>query len=240
VSEREERDGAGVVVYGFPVSTFVNVVRLVLTHKGVPFAFHDLEAEMGGPSHLALHPFNRVPILTHDGLRIYETSAIALYVDEVFGGPSLQPKDPRARAKMHQWMSALCSYYYPYMAYHLGHERIVFPALGIEPDEKVVSAALPRIQVALEVMERELEHERDLLVGDQLTLADLFLLPTLTTLGLTPEGQEMLGSKPLIGAWRRRMETLPSAVAVRASVVPHIGEPVEHARRWVETHRPRY
>ena len=229
-----------VTVYGFPVSTFVNVVRLVLTHKSVPFEFHDLEKEMGGPSHLALHPFNRVPILEHDGFRVYETSAIALYVDEVFQGPALQPTEPRARAKMHQWMSSLSSYYYPYMAYHLGHERIVFPALGIEPDEKVVAAALPRVQVALDVMERELEHGHDYLVSDRLTLADLFLLPSLTTLSLTAEGKEMLQAKPRIGAWRLRMDSLPSVAKVRASVAPHIGKPVEHARRWVTTHRPRY
>ena len=64
-----------VTVYGFPVSTFVNIVRLVLAEKGVPFTFCDLEQEMGSPRHLALHPFNRVPILDHDGFVLYETSA---------------------------------------------------------------------------------------------------------------------------------------------------------------------
>jgi len=229
-----------VIVHGFPVSTFVNVVRLVLTQKGVPFDFRDLEPEMGGPAHLALHPFARVPILEHDGFRLYETTAIALYVDEAFSGPPLQPKDRQARARMLQWMSALCSYYYPYVVYHLGHERLVFPALGIAPDEKVVAAALPRIEVALDVMERELASGREFLVGSELTLADLFLLPTLTTLSLTPEGRELLRSRPGVGAWRARMDALPSVVRVRACVAPHIGKPVEHARRWVEDHRPRY
>ena len=31
------------IVYGFPRSTYVNIVRLVLTHKNVPYSFHDLE-----------------------------------------------------------------------------------------------------------------------------------------------------------------------------------------------------
>jgi len=31
---------------------------------------------MGKPSHLALHPFNRVPILRHADFVLYETSAI--------------------------------------------------------------------------------------------------------------------------------------------------------------------
>jgi glutathione S-transferase len=30
------------VVYGFPRSTFVNIVRLVLTHKDVAYTFDDL------------------------------------------------------------------------------------------------------------------------------------------------------------------------------------------------------
>jgi len=65
-----------VIVHGFQRSTYVNMVRLVLTHKNVPFAFNDLESVMGTPAHLALHPFNRVPILEHDGFRVYETIAI--------------------------------------------------------------------------------------------------------------------------------------------------------------------
>jgi glutathione S-transferase len=231
---------ADVTVYGFPVSTYVNIVRLVLTEKGVPFRFHDLEPYMGRPEHLALHPFNRVPILEHDGFRLYETSAIALYVDEAFEGPRLQPADVRERAQMHRWTSLLNAYFYPYMAYHLGHERIVYPNLGIAPDEKVVAAALPKIATCLQVMESELEANGDHLVAGRLSLADFFLLPSLTTLSRTPEGQEMLQGKPQVRAWWMRMQELPSVQQVGAMVAPHIGKPVEHARGWVVNHRPKY
>src|SRR5262249_26044753 len=54
-----------VVVLGFPRSTFVHIARLVLIHKQVPYTFRDLEPEMGSAAHLALHPFDRVPILQH-------------------------------------------------------------------------------------------------------------------------------------------------------------------------------
>jgi glutathione S-transferase len=229
-----------VTVYGFPVSTYVNIVRLVLTQKGVPFDFHNLEPEMGGTSHLALHPFNRVPILRHGDFTLYETAAIAVYVDEAFDGPPLQPTDVRKRARMNQWISALNGYYYPYIAFHLGHERLIYPVLGVEPDEKIVAVALPKIAVGLDVMERELEHGHAYLVGNQLTLADFFMLPTMTTLSLTPEGGEMLAAKPRIAAWRARMDALPAAVEVRATVAPYIGKPVEHARSWPASHRPRY
>jgi glutathione S-transferase len=227
-------------LYGFPLSTYVNVARLVLTHKGVYYDFHDLEPEMGGERHLALHPFNRVPILEHGDFRLYETAAIITYVDDVFAGHKLTPKDTRQRGRMYQWISALNAYYYPYIAYHLGHERIVYPGLGIAPDEKVVAAALPRIRTALDVMERELQPGQDFLLGEELTLADFALLPCMTTLSLTPEGADMLTSQPLIGAWRARMEALPSVIQVRSQVAPHVGKPIEHARNWVQSHRPHY
>jgi glutathione S-transferase len=105
------------IVYGFPRSTFVNIVRLILAHKDVAYDFRDLEAVMGKPEHLALHPFNRVPILKHDDFVLYETSAIARYIDEAFEGPRLTPRDVRTRARMNQWISAVNSYYYLYMIY---------------------------------------------------------------------------------------------------------------------------
>src|SRR5438309_4700520 len=157
-----------VVVLGFPRSTYVHIVRLVLTHKGVPYTFRDLEPEMGSATHLALHPFDRVPILQHGDFTLYETSAIATYVDEAFEGPALQPKEVRGRARMNQWISSVNSYYYPYMIYHVTHERLVFPQLGIASDEKVVDNALTKVQRELEVLEQELGHRADNLVGSEL------------------------------------------------------------------------
>src|SRR5215470_1458904 len=166
------------IVYGFPRSTFVNIVRLILTHKDVAYSFQDLETVMGKAEHLALHPFDRVPILKHDDLTVYETSAIAAYVDEAFDGARLTPKDAKARARMNQWISAVNSYYYPYMIYHVTHERLVFPELGIASDEKVVAHALPKVELGLQVAERELTHGQDYLLGSELTLADFYLLPS--------------------------------------------------------------
>jgi glutathione S-transferase len=121
-------------------------VKLILTHKAVEFEFRDLETEMNTPAHL----------LRHGDFTLYDTSAIVGYSDEVFPEPSLTPTSVHQRAKMNQWISAVNSYYYPQIVFHLSHERSVFPALGIEPDERVVQAVLPKIERALDVMEREL------------------------------------------------------------------------------------
>jgi glutathione S-transferase len=232
---QEERN---LIVYGFPRSTFVNIVRLILAHKDVAYDFRDLEAVMGKPEHLALHPFNRVPILKHDDFVLYETSAIAGYIDEAFEGPRLTPRDVRTRARMNQWISAVNSYYYLYMIYHVTHERLVFPELGIASDEKVVAHALPKVEVALAVMERELSHGRDYLLGSEISLADFFVLPSTFAFSLTAEGKAMYPKYPAFCRWRQRMESLPTTRKLRAILPPR--EPIAHAREWANTHRPKY
>ena len=226
------------IVYGFPRSTSVQVVRLVLTHKNVSYAFRDIEPEMGKPAHLALHPFNRVPILQHGDFTVYETSAIVSYVEETFDHVALRPKSLRERARMDQWVSAVNSYYYPYMIYHVSHERRVFPELGIPSDEKVVAHALPKIEVGLQVLERELGHGKDYLLGPDLTLADFYVLPSTYAFGLTKEGQAMYPKYPAFCRWRERMEAHPTLRRFRAALPPHA--PIEHARQWAVSHRPKY
>jgi glutathione S-transferase len=178
-----------------------------------------------------------VPIFTHGDLTVYETSAIAAYVDEAFDGARLTPKDARARARMNQWISAVNSYYYPYMIYHVTHERLVFPELGIASDEKVVAHALPRVENALAVAERQLGHGENFLLGPELTIADFYLLPATFAFSLTAEGQSMYPKFPAFCRWRERMDNLPATQKVRAAV-PRM--PIEHAREWANSHRPKY
>ena len=225
-----------VIVFGFHRSTYVNVVRLVLTEKGVEFRFHDTENEMYTAEHRARHPFGRVPVLQHGDFVLYETSAIAAYVDEVFEGPKLTPNAPRPRARMNQWISNVNAYVYPYMIYHISHERNVFPELGIEPKQAIIDRALPIAKRCLEVIDRELADGRPFIVGEQLTLADFFLLPMLTAFGFAPEAKQLLPSFDHIAAWDARMSRLPNVVRFRATLPPR--GPIPHAREWAVHHRP--
>jgi glutathione S-transferase len=227
-----------VTLFGFPRSVYVQMAGIVLTHKEVPYAFHDLEAEMGGPSHLALHPFDRVPVLRHGDFTVYETAAIVGYVDDAFDGHKLTPDDPQPRARMNQWISAVNGYYYPYLIYHVSHERNVFPQLGIASDETVVAHAMPKVEICLEVLERELSRSREFLLGPQLSLADFFMLPIIHGFGFSPEAQARYPNLPSICAWRERMENLPTLKRFRAAQPPRA--PIEHARKWAVSHRPKY
>jgi glutathione S-transferase len=139
---------------------------------------------------------------------------------------------------MNQWISAVNSYYYPYMIYHVTHERIVFPELGIASDEKVVEHALPRVELGLGVLERELSHGKDYLLGSDLTLADFFLLPSTFSFSMTEEGRRIYPKFPAFCRWRERMENLATTKKLRSIMPPRA--PILHAREWATSHRPKY
>ena len=82
-------------------------VRIALNLKQLPHAYHgvDLTKEGGeqfSAAYRAVNPQSRVPTLVHDGQRFTQSLAIIEYLDEVFPGTRLIPKDPvdRARVRM--------------------------------------------------------------------------------------------------------------------------------------------
>jgi len=88
------------------------------------------------------------------------------------------------------------------------------------------------------VLERQLSHGKEFLLGAQLTLADFYMLPMIHAFGFAPEGQAMYPNFPAIRAWREEMEALPAVKRFRAAQPPRA--PIEHARRWVDGHRSKY
>ena len=81
-----------VTIHGFPQSSFVWTVRSVCAAKGVEADFQVIAPPAHkSPEHLARHPFGVVPSFSHGDFSVYETLAIACYIDEAFEGPTLQP-----------------------------------------------------------------------------------------------------------------------------------------------------
>ena len=91
-------------LWGFDGSTYVRTVKMVLAEKGVTefkqVPLNVLKGEPKTPEHRERHPFGKVPVLDHDGMRILETTAIARYLNDVLPGKSLIPSTPKDRARM--------------------------------------------------------------------------------------------------------------------------------------------
>ena len=201
---------ADVTIVGFPQSTYVRTVRMVCEEKGVSYDI--VEAEFGSEALLSVQPFNKVPGFRHGTVELFETTAIAVYVDETFDGPSLQPSDPVDRAHMFQWMSAACDYGYQCMIRELVFPRIVHPTRGIEPDEELIKGGVPKIDHFFTVADKSLE-KNDFLAGSELSLADLMLVPCVFYTSMTPEGQTLLPKHKGVAAWLERMSGRSSFAA---------------------------
>ena len=203
---------ADVNIYGPPQSNFVRVARMACLEKGVDYT---LEPAMPhSPEILALNPFGKVPGFRHGDVTMFETSAIARYIDEAFGGPKLQPDDVRTRALMNQWISAVNDYYDTSMIRHVVVQRVLVPTRGGTTDEAMVSAALEKTVTQLKVADETLAANR-FLTGDALTLADLFLVPIIFYFGMIPEGKEQLAACANVQRWLKTMTERPSFAATQ-------------------------
>ncbi len=192
-----------VVVFGADYSTYVRSARMTLEEKGVAYRLQPVDVFAGEgrtPGHLARHPFGKIPAFEHDGLSLYETSAIARYVDESFAGPPLQPGEPVARARMNQIISVIDNYAYPALVWKVFVERNA-PALLQRPtDEAAILAALPEVRLCVGELER-LAADARYLCGDTVSLADCWLVPVMHYFGGTPEGGELLAASPRLARW---------------------------------------
>ncbi len=195
-------------IYGVPGSPYLRSALLGLEEKGANYRLAVMQ--MGttkSPEHLARNPFGRIPVLDHGDFRLYETQAILRYLDDVLPSPSLQPKDAKARARMNQLVGISDCYVFPQISVRITFQRIVVPMIGGTPDEAMIAAAKPDAANCVRVIESLMGD--NYLVDDQVSIADLMLIPHLFYLSITPEGREILKDGKL-QRWIERMQARPS------------------------------
>ncbi|MDO8913375.1 MAG: glutathione S-transferase family protein [Phenylobacterium sp.] len=199
---------ATITFHSMADSAYLWTAMQVADEKGVEYRLEPLE--LGSEAHLLLNPFGKMPVLQHDQVVLYETLAIAHYIDRAFPGPDLQPADPLGQAHVLRWISIVNAYVFPVMNRFV-KERLVRPAWGFDTD----AAFLQSARAALLAQIRQIDDavgDDGYLVGDQLTLADAFLLPHLLFFGRTPEGAALLKAAPRVAGWLTRMTERPSYV----------------------------
>lgn len=204
-----------VVIFGVPASSYVRTARMVCIEKGVPHALEKIE--LGGEAHAQLHPWRKVPILRDGDLTVFETSAIARYVDELGSGPSLLPRTARDRAVMEQWISAIHCYLYGALVerYALRYVRAMLAKQS--PDLDAIRAAVPELEQGVARLDRAYAG-RDHLAGDALSLADLFVSPIVQTIGMFPEGKAALAAAPALSRAYAKLSQRPAFAEVHAGL----------------------
>ena len=201
---------SGITLWGFDGSTYVRTVKMLLTEKGITqfkqVPLNVLEGEPKTPEHLERHPFGKVPVLDHDGMRIIETSAIARYLNDVLPGKSLIPATPKDRARMDMIIGIIDSYGYGALiggvaAYHLfpdfvGGKNDTMRQGGIETGRKVIEQAM------------RTRGSSPFITGE-LSLADLYLAPIAFYVSLTPDKDAVINVDGF-SEWWMKIQALQS------------------------------
>jgi glutathione S-transferase len=196
-----------ITLYGFPASSYTWSARMAAEEKGIS---HDLEPiEFGSDAHKALHPFAKIPIMTHGEVTLYETAAICHYIDQTFDGASLAPASAAGQANMLQWNSAIVDYYYDWCTKRIVIQRLVVPNRGGTPDEDMIADAVPHTRHCMAVADEALKSSA-YLAGDEPSTADFLLTPIANYMGAVPEGETVMEGLSALADWLARMQARPS------------------------------
>jgi glutathione S-transferase len=143
---------------------------------------------------------------------LYETQAIMRYVDAVVPGPSLQPEEPRAAARMNQLMGITDWYVMRQVSMPITRNRVVAPRVNRPVDEEEVMQAIPNARICITEIGRLLGRN-PWMAGETISLADLLLAPHLSMFAQAPEGAQILQGHENLKRWLARIEARPSMKA---------------------------
>ena len=158
-------------------------VRFVLQHKGLPYEsrfVNLLQSEQLTDEHKQVSPMGVVPCLLVDGRLLMESMAICEYLEEVVPERPLLPRDPWRRARVRQIAEHINAGVQPLQ------NLIVLDRVSSESGPRKAWAqffnerGLRALEAMLESFEKEGIAGR-YAVGDELTLADVFLVPQVFT-----------------------------------------------------------
>ena len=183
---------------------------MVLAEKGITgfnqVQLNVLKGEPKTPEHMERHPFGKVPVLDHDGMRILETSAIARYLNDVFPNKSLVPSTPKDRARMDMIIGMINSYGYGALlggvvAYHLfpdfvGGKNDALRKDGLKNGRKMIDFAM------------KTKGSSPFIAGE-LSLADLYLAPIVFYVSLIPDKEALFDIEGFV-EWWSKMQALQS------------------------------
>lgn len=201
-------------VHGNRGSTCTRKVLMTFAEKGVTPDFTNVELAKGEhkqPAHMAFQPFGQVPVLVDGDFVLYESRAIARYLDAVLPGVALTPTDPKARARMEQWISVETSNFTPH-AMKIVYQTVFARWRGAEGDPAKIAEGRAGTLVALDVLSTALA-DRPYLVGEQFSLADITYMPYLQYLDDGGQG-DLVASRPAVAAWWERIRARPTWGAV--------------------------
>jgi glutathione S-transferase len=190
-------------------STYTRAVCMVCEEKGIAYTL--TETPLRAPEIFAIHPLGRMPVLRHGDFELFESKAIANYLDRSFPGPDVFPSNPRLAALTEQWVSLVNSVMDRTMIRTYLFAYIAPNTADGTPNRAAVEAVMPALREQIGILDTAVA-KTGYLVGDQFTFADINLLPILHRVGQFPEGSRALAETLHLAGYYGRHAARPSFV----------------------------
>jgi glutathione S-transferase len=199
--------------YYAPMSS-ATPVHWALEELGVPYEKVKIDLQAGEqkkPEFLSINPNGKVPAIMHDGVAVWESAAIMLYLGETFGvEKGLFPSSTPARGEAMKWI-VWCNV-------SLGeamsrYRRNTSDRVNIEErNPRVADAAKKDLAELLGILDKALTGQQ-YLVENKFSLADLHVAGAVGYLAMA--GIDMTPYKAVL-AWKDRCFARPANAKVMA------------------------
>jgi glutathione S-transferase len=230
-------------LYSYDNSICTQKVFITLAEKGILYETQNVDLfknEQFQPDYLKINPRGVVPALDHDGHIVIESTLICEYLDECFPNPRLMPADPWRRARIRLWSKAVDETLFEAtrelsfsamfrermrrMTEEQREQRYqnvgdpikrarLMPTYAEGVESPYVFQGIGAFEIAFDKMEKDLLAGGPWLIGREMTLADINMMPFVARLAYLDLLDVWLTGRAASQDWWRRVQALPSFVA---------------------------
>jgi len=193
------------ILYEMHISPNAKRARIGLAESGAVFETREvnlLAGEQKTEEYRRLHPLGRIPLLDDDGLIVWESGAILLYLADKFPDRDLLPRTLQGRAQAYQWLTFGETSIHGYMG------PMAFQMFRRPPEQRdawVLAKGRQRMPEILAALDRQLEG-KEYAVGP-FSIADCACAPWLD---IAPAFGIDINAHANVKAWMDRMRARPS------------------------------
>lgn len=222
------------VLYQYEVSPFCDKVRRILAVKGLDYRIEEVRPSTSALDVRKVNRIGKLPVLRDGGQLIADSTDIAHHLEARYPDPPLIPADDAGRAQCHlleDWADESLYFYEMTMRFVWKHNAKRVVPSTVRHDTRWFALLAPIVVPRLigkrattqgvgrkppEMVLRELDRhvqtldtllgDREWLVGDRLSLADIAVAVQLSCIRGTDEGQRCIARSRRVSTWLDRTD----------------------------------
>ena len=194
-------------LYDLEISGNCYKIRLFLSLLKIPYEKVPVNTKLGEskrPEFLKLNPRGQLPVLEDDGVAVWDSASILVYLARKHGGQSWYPDEAREASEVARWLGI--SQQGEINMGGLSRARAV-TLFGVKGD---LAELRERGRHFLQFLDGYMKDRRWLAL-DRPTIGDIACYPYIA---LAPDGGVPLDGYPALDKWFKRIQALPGYVAL--------------------------